>query len=563
MRIAWLRTLRGRLLGGLGIGVLGFLAAMAYNQAQLTRIGSALDLVDRVYLPLANQSARMIGLVERERAGTGSLDDALTDARTIVAASPTLPADEEERAALQAATQQLDDVEAAVREWRAAVGTDSQTSARTTLRNEILQLSTLVEGRLAGVSEKAASTQTRALRVSGALLGFAAFLGGVLLWLTGTALRPISALTDQVRQVAAGGRPGPLPHATIEEIDTLAAAFDHMVRAVDERDRNLSALSLYLRRVLDNIGAAVAVTESGVVRMTNPAARSLWGLEDGAPLPDPLGPLDPGRHENVRFGERLQDVVVGPFGERGTILVGDDVTERQRDRDRLARSERLALVGQMLAQVTHEVRNPLNAISLHAELLAEITADDEAHALLATITAEIHRLEGVTERYLDLARRRIPETAPEDPLAVARGVIALEEEALRRIGVTTEVVGEPVQPVETDGDTVRRALLNLVRNAAQAGARHIRVIVYADASDAVEIAVEDDGPGMEPEVAERVFEPFYSTRARGTGLGLAIARQSLEDIGCSITCRTQVGAGTRFTIRIPLDSLSPMRHIVT
>ncbi len=561
MAIRWLRTLRGRLLGGLGLGVLSFLAAMAYNQAQLARIGASLELVDRVYLPLANESARMIGLVERERAGTGSLDDALTEARAIVAANGGLRPDGEERAALKAAARQLDDVEVAVRDWRAAAGSETQTAARTALRNEILQLTTLVEGRIAAVSEKAASAQTRALRVSGALLGFAALLGGVLLWLTGTALRPISALTEQVRQVAAGQRPRPLPTATIEEIDTLAGAFDQMVRAVDERDRNLNALSLYLRRVLDHIGAAVAVTESEVVRMTNPAARALWRLEEGTPLPAPLAALGEGRHENLRADDRLQDVVVRPFGERGTILVGEDVTERQRDRERLARSERLALVGQMLAQVTHEVRNPLNAISLHAELLAEVAIDDEARALLATIVAEIRRLEGVTERYLDLARRRLPETAPEDAVALARGVVALEEEALRRAGVRAEVVGGPVPLVETDGDTVRRALLNLLRNAAEAGAHRVRVIVE-HVGDAVELVVVDDGPGMEPAVAERVFEPFYSTRARGTGLGLAIARQSLEDIGATITCASTPGAGTRFRIRLPLDNLSQPRQVV-
>lgn len=567
MAFGWLRTLRGRLLGGLGLGVLSFLAAMAYNQAQLARIGASLDLVDRVYLPLANESARMIGLVERERAGAGSLDDALSDARSLLGGTPGLQPDGAERAALNATARQLDDVEAAVREWRAAAGTDTQASARSSLRNEILQLTTLVEGRIAAVSEKAASAQTRALRVSGALLGFAALLGGVLLWLTELALSPISALTEQVRQVAAGRRPGPLPAATIVEIDTLAGAFDQMVRAVDERDRNLHALSLYLRRVLDNIGAAVVVTEAGLVRMANPAARALWGAAEGARLPDPLGPLGEGRHDNLRLGDRLHDIVVRPFGEGGTIVVGEDVTERQRDRDRLARSERLALVGQMLAQVTHEVRNPLNAISLHAELLAEITVDEESRALLATIVAEIRRLETVTERYLDLARRRLPETAPEDAVLLARSVVALEEEALRRAGVRAEVTGGPLPPVETDGDTVRRALLNLVRNAAEAGARTIHVelehVPDADGPGAVEIRVRDDGPGMEPAVAERVFEPFYSTRVRGTGLGLAIARQSLEDIGGTISCDTAPGRGTTFRIRLPVDSLSSTGQVVT
>lgn len=549
-------TLRGRLLGGLGLGVLTFLAAMAYNLAQLAEIGTSLDLVDRVYLPLAGESARMLGLVERERAGMGSLDGALGAAQAAMNVQSTTRPDSEERAALQAAALKLDEVNAAAQAWRTASGTPAEPGSRAELRTAILQLGTLVEGRIAAVSEKAAAAQTRALRVSGALLLFAAVLGALLLWLTGAALRPISALTEQARQVAAGSRPAPLPRSTLAEIDTLTNAFDRMVRAVDERDRSLHALSLYLRRVLDHIGAAVAVTERGVVAMANPAARALWGLKESAPLPHALGTLGHGRHENLTFGERLQDVEVRGFGEEGAILVGEDVTERQRDRERLARSERLALVGQMLAQVTHEVRNPLNAISLHAELLAEEISDPEARVLLSTIVTEVRRLESVTERYLDLARRRAPVTAPEDTAALVRSVAALEEESLRRAGVSITIRGEETPRVETDGDTIRRAVLNLLRNAAEAGAHNVWLSVRA-VPGAVEVEVRDDGPGMEPSVVARIFEPFYSTRARGTGLGLAIVRQSLEDIHCSIRCDSTPGAGTRFLLRIPLTDCQP------
>jgi signal transduction histidine kinase len=101
-----------------------------------------------------------------------------------------------------------------------------------------------------------------------------------------------------------------------------------------------------------------------------------------------------------------------------------------------------------------------------------------------------------------------------------------------------------------DGDTVRRALLNLVRNAGEAGARHVQVEV-ARVGDLLEFAVHDDGPGMEKAVADRVFDPFYTTRVRGTGLGLAIARQSLEDLGGSLVCETTPGAGTTFRVRVP------------
>jgi signal transduction histidine kinase len=305
--------------------------------------------------------------------------------------------------------------------------------------------------------------------------------------------------------------------------------------------------------VLDGIRSAVVVVEGGVARVVNPAAGRLWGVAPGGRLPEGVASLGEGHHAEVPVGDaRVHDVTVVPFGPDGRLFVAEDVTDRRRDRERLARSERLALVGQLLAQVTHEVRNPLNAMSLHAELLADTAMPDDARPLLTTIQAEILRLEDVTDRYLDLARRRPPELAPEDPVAVARSVIALEEASFRRAGIVGSVRTSTEGPTtaELDGNVVRRALLNLVRNALQSGARNIWIEVDRPPREA-RFVVADDGPGMPPEVAAHVFDPFFSTRARGTGLGLPITRQTVEDVGGSVALDTAPGAGTRVTLRFP------------
>jgi signal transduction histidine kinase len=417
------------------------------------------------------------------------------------------------------------------------------------LRDEVLQLGALSEARVSALSERTARAQAEAVRVSLLLAGLSVPLGAFLLWLAGTALQPVRSLTRQVRRLEAGERPGPVDVGGDDEIAGLAVAFDAMARAVDERDRNLQAVSLQLRRVLDSLLVAVLVVEADRVRVANPAAALLWGLAEGDALPVALGALPEGRHERVD-GERTREIVVAPFGEAGRIFVGEDLTERLRDRERLVRSERLALVGQLLAQVTHEVRNPLNAISLHAELLADELRATEQQALLATVVTEIRRLEAVTERYLDLARRRAPELAAEDPAALARSVVALEEERLRRLNVEVSVHAEEIGVAEIDGNVLRRALLNLVRNAAEAGAQHIRVEVERVGARLV-VRVGDDGPGLDAATAARVFDPFFSTKARGTGLGLAVTRQEIEDQGGSIEVRSELGAGTTFIIGLP------------
>ncbi len=543
----WTRTLRGRVLGAVLLATLCQLGALAFEITQFRKVGASVATVNEAWLPLARLTARIEGQLDRPRETRSDLGGLLASAREAVVRGEGLAQGAEEQAHLRAALAQLDDVEAAA---RAASDGETGEGMRRALRDEVLQLGALAEARVSALSQRTARAQAEAVQVSLLLAGMSIPLGIFLLWLAGTALRPVGALTAQVRRLEAGERPGPVDVGGDDEIAVLAAAFDAMARAVDERDRNLQAISLQLRRVLDSLLAAVLVVEAGQVRVANPAAAALWGLAEGDALPASLGELGEGRHERV-VGERTLEVVVAPFGEAGRILVGEDLTQRLRDRERLVRSERLALVGQLLAQVTHEVRNPLNAISLHAELLADELGAPEQQVLLGTVATEIRRLEAVTERYLDLARRRAPELASEDPTALARSVASLEEERLRRLGVELQVIGPEAESVEVDGNVLRRALLNLVRNAAEAGAQHITVRVAREAQ-VLALSVSDDGPGLEPGTVDRVFDPFFSTKARGTGLGLAVTRQEIEDQGGSIDVVSEPGTGTAFHLRVPL-----------
>ena len=238
------------------------------------------------------------------------------------------------------------------------------------------------------------------------------------------------------------------------------------------------------------------------------------------------------------------------FGARGLLIVGEDVTQRLEVRERLARAERLAVVGQMLAQITHEVRNPLNAMSLNAELLAEELETTDGQEMLETITDEIRRLENLTGRYLTLSRQRISEVTTEDPVAMVREVLRLEDEALRRSSVAAHVTGEEGRLVELDGDAMRRALRNVLLNAVEAGATQLEVSVQLETSEVI-IEVSDNGPGMDEQQARQAFEPFFTTKAQGTGLGLAISRQELEEVGGRLECASSTNGGTRFWLVAP------------
>ena len=316
-------------------------------------------------------------------------------------------------------------------------------------------------------------------------LVLSAALAGVAL----VALKPIGTLIGQVQRVAAGDLTGRIELNTDDEMGVLAAEFNTMADAVSERDqalleraRSLEELQSRLRQILDTITAGLVVVSDGRIQTLNPAAAKLWGVAEGQAPPSWMLALEPGVHAQVTVEGALCAMSAVPFGTEGNLVVGEDITEREAVRDRLMRSERLALVGRMLAQITHEVRNPLNAMSLNAEMLSDEVSSPDAKAMLDTIGGEIRRLERLTERYLHLSRKRVSERVLTDPRDLLRSLLAMDVGALSNAGLTVDLSEHTPVPVEFDADAVTRAIRNLLRNAAEAGASrmHIEVAEIAD-----------------------------------------------------------------------------------
>jgi two-component system NtrC family sensor kinase len=276
--------------------------------------------------------------------------------------------------------------------------------------------------------------------------------------------------------------------------------------------------------------------------------------------------------------------------------------ERER---RLIRGERLAAVGQLAAQVTHEIRNPLSSVALNVELLAdEIGASaPEAHQLLAKITTEIDRLTSITEDYLGFVRRKNPERVPLDLSAELHALLDFMAEELAAAGVRV-VRDLPHAWVLGDAGQLRQAFLNLLRNAREAlvEARggppdpvgdlldddlvgDLRADLAADLAaglrtdrpdraqpagspeptgpritvhierlgDRVRAVVADNGPGLTiaADEAEHIFEAFFTRKPQGTGLGLSIVQQIVQDHEGSVRVASTGPSGTAFEIVLP------------
>ncbi len=224
------------------------------------------------------------------------------------------------------------------------------------------------------------------------------------------------------------------------------------------------------------------------------------------------------------------------------------------------RAERLAAAGQTSAKMAHEVRSPIGAIALNVEMLEEIVAKcpgpmmGDAGDLLCGIRAEVARLAELTDEYLTFAR--LPRVRSEDDSInemLEEMVTFMKPEADGRGVDLTQEFDHLIPLFPFDRDLVRRAVLNLVKNAIEATPRggEVRVASRSDGGS-VAVTVMDTGTGIEARHAPHVFEPFFSTKPRGTGLGLVITRQIAEEHGGDLTWGNEPGGGARFTLRFPL-----------
>lgn len=268
--------------------------------------------------------------------------------------------------------------------------------------------------------------------------------------------------------------------------------------------------------------------------------------------------------ERVKVASRDE---IGQLAEEFNTM-GEALQERDaalaRQRDELIRADRLATIGKMAAQVTHEVRNPLSSIGLNAELLEEelerLNAS-EAGALLKEIQGEVQRLESITEEYLRYARMPTPDRERFDLISSVQSFQTFIQREMDDAGVLLDLAlpdGSAPIHVLGDRDQIRQALLNLARNAREAlreepEPRRLRLQLRETAQGSIEIIFEDNGPGMDLSLVDQIFEPFVTTKEGGTGLGLVLTRQIAQAHGGSVHVeqRPDGQSGARFILALP------------
>jgi PAS domain S-box-containing protein len=375
-----------------------------------------------------------------------------------------------------------------------------------------------------------------------------------------------------------------LPARSRDELGALEASFNATVERL-RRANEVRERQELLENVLNHVDDAVAVyAADGTVLAVNRAGERAFGVASR----DILGsrsPLLGDAHDDLlaraaadgrltteltltatdgrAFPARLH--VVPLRVETGALLasvviVHDLTAERLRDdlHRQLAQSEKLAAVGRLAAGVAHELNNPLGNVLLYAKLLLEDgAAPDVRESNSRRIVDNALRCKAIVRTLLDYARPSQFEPAAVDLNGVARAAVASVAADLEARGVTCELRLAPaIPPVSCDARQMQQVVINLLQNGidAVAAGGHLTVTTRpAGDGDGVVVAVEDDGPGLAPETASRVFEPFYTTKERGTGLGLSICYGIVERHHGRIwvESRRDDGGGTTFFVSLP------------
>lgn len=253
--------------------------------------------------------------------------------------------------------------------------------------------------------------------------------------------------------------------------------------------------------------------------------------------------------ERIGAGELDTEIPAG--GPREAQVLAE--TMRQMTASLKAREEQMQM---MLAGIAHEVRNPLGGIELFGGLLKEDLEGDPRQKHVQKILRELGTLSKVVNDFLDFARKRAPEPRTVSMFDLGFEVVSLTEKDASDRAVKLELEVDKALEVHVDPESLKRAVLNLVRNGVQAapeGTGHVRLSASVEAGE-LRIIVEDDGPGVPDDKRAEVFTPFFTTKQKGTGLGLALVQKTAEDHGGRVTVEASELGGARFVLSLPARS---------
>ncbi len=431
----------------------------------------------------------------------------------------------------------------------------------------------------------------------------------VALFLSKQVTVPIEALAEATQEIARGNFDHRVTLQAQDELGTLVASFNDMTAQLGEGRRQINEFTRNLQQafeererrrklmeaILENIPTGVlSLDADGNISRVNSAVATIFGEASlqAKSLADLFGEeaariLTSLMRRSLRMGVASREieiavsgrlvrtaVTVSSLGPRrsnaGFVVVIDDLTD-------LLRAQKAAAWQEVAQRIAHEIKNPLTPIALSAQRLKRYLdrfgrssgppQRMELESLVAEcsglIEREVHTLESLVDEFSQFARFPSARLVPSDLNSIVSSALALFQGRLEGVTLQTELAPD-LPAVKADAELLRRVLVNLVDNAAEAmegsTLRQLSVATRTcDDGDAVEVEISDTGHGISPEDKDRLFLPHFSTKERGTGLGLAIASRIVAEHNGSLRVEDNNPTGARFLIRFPVpDAAAPV-----
>jgi len=359
----------------------------------------------------------------------------------------------------------------------------------------------------------------------------------------------------------------------------LASLLAAKLRQVDVKLKHTSGALENLQALHENIvqsisSGLITTALDGHVTLSNHAAqkllgrseRELWGQPIHALFQDAL-PEQPtsSAHSEVRyrapsgygktFRVMVSELTVPDRGAIGLVYTLDDLTEIRRLEREVRIQDRLAAVGRLAAAIAHEIRNPLTSIAGSVSMLSEVpNLSDEHRQLLQIVTRESDRLNAIITDFLSYSRGKSYQFAPVNIIPLLEDTLTLLQHRLAAESSGISIVRNYTVPEAitlADGDKLKQVFWNFCENALRAMRQQGTLKVSVDAiGEDWQLSFADTGPGISPQLAGKIFEPFQSQFEGGTGLGLAIVYQVVQAHEGKVWARSKPGQGSEFVLRL-------------
>lgn len=356
----------------------------------------------------------------------------------------------------------------------------------------------------------------------------------------------------------------------------LSSRLEKTSMKLEEKVSNLKDLTFFHEELIESLPSGLLTTDlSGSILIFNRAAEHITGIPRTTAIgknittvfPFVTHPIETLRgegtiavHDTRRIiGLTLSQSTDSSGQKTGCICIFQDITDLKRLEAELKHKETLAAIGELSANMAHEIRNPLASLKGSVEILKEGRLT-KAHGekLMDIALSEMDRLNTIITDFLTYSRPKPPEFLSFDLRDLLDEIIQLTRNAIMgadNISITKDFDGH--KEIVGDPQKLRQVFLNLTMNAIESmphgGSLHIRT---RKGHDSVVVSFRDSGIGIPPENLKEIFYPFFTTKDRGTGLGLSIAYRIIEEHGGNITVHSAPGAGTTFEVTLPMSQPS-------